>query len=134
MTKQTQKTTVKALFEKDKKILLVKDPKGVWELPGGRINHNEEPDQALKRELQEELGWSKVDIKDIVDSWSFSSEVNGTSYHFIVLTYACVSYEDRIKENDEYTEYRWIPVDEIDSLNMRDGYKQSIKKFLSKNT
>lgn len=132
MAKQTQNTTVKALFEKDKKILLVKDPKGVWELPGGRIDHNEEPEQALQRELQEELGWSKVDIKNIIDSWSFSSEVDGISYHFIVLTYACISDQDKIKENDEYTEYRWVPIDEIRSLNMRDGYKKSIEKFLSK--
>lgn len=130
--KNKEQTTVKALFSKDKKILLVKDPKGVWELPGGRIDHGEEPEQALRRELQEELGWSKIDIKNIIDTWNFSSEVDDTKYHFIVLTYACTSDEDKIKENDEYTEYRWIPVDEIDGLNMRDGYKQSIKKFLSK--
>ena len=130
MAKKTQKTTVKALFEKDKKILLVKDPKGVWEMPGGRIEHNEEPEQALRRELKEELGWSNVDIKNIVDSWSFSSEVDNTKYHFIILTYACDSSEEVIKENEEYTEYRWVPVDEIDDLNMRDGYKKTIKKFL----
>lgn len=130
MAKKTQKTTVKALFEKDKKILLVKDPKGIWEMPGGRIEHGETPEEALKRELQEELGWNNVDIKNIVDSWTFSSEVDDTQYHFIILTYICDSSEEEIKENDEYTEYRWVPVDEIDGLNMRDGYKKTIKKFI----
>ncbi|MBU1202750.1 NUDIX hydrolase [Patescibacteria group bacterium] len=130
MTKKTQKTTVKALFEKDKRILLVKDPKGVWEMPGGRIEHGETPEKALKRELKEELGWNNVDIKNIVDSWTFSSEVDDTNYHFIILTYVCDFGEEEIKENDEYTEYRWVPVDEIDGLNMRDGYKKTIKKFI----
>ena len=130
MVKKTQKTTVKALFEKDKKILLVKDPKGVWEMPGGRIEHGENPEEALKRELQEELGWNNVDIKNIVDSWTFSSEVDDTQYHFIILTYICDSSEEKIKENEEYTEYRWVPVDEIEGLNMRDGYKETIRKFM----
>ncbi len=69
--------------------------------------------------------------KNIVDSWSFSSEVDDTKYHFIILTYACDSSEEVIRDNEEYIEYRWIPADEIDDLNMRDGYKKSIKKFLS---
>jgi len=130
MAKERQKTTIKALFEKDRKILLVKDTKGVWELPGGRIEHNEEPEQALRRELQEELGWSKIDITNMVNSWSFSSEVDNIHYHFIVLVYACTSDEKIIKENEEYTEYSWIPIDKIKDLNMRDGYKDSIQKYL----
>lgn len=130
MTKKIQKTTVKSIFERDGKILLVKDSKGVWELPGGRINHGEDPKKALKRELKEELGWTKIDIKNIIDSWSFTSEVDDTHYHFIVLTYACASDEQHIKENDEYTEYKWVPAEKIDDLDMKNGYKKTIKKFL----
>ncbi|RJO60280.1 NUDIX hydrolase [candidate division WS5 bacterium] len=132
MAKEIQKTTVKGLFERDDKILLVKDQKGFWELPGGRINHGEDPEEALQRELNEELGWSQVSIKDIIDSWSFTSTVGDIHYQFIVLTYACITNEEKIKKNDEYTEYRWVPVLEIDSLTMREGYKKTIKQFLTK--
>ena len=118
--------SVKALFKKDDRILLVKDPKGIWELPGGRIEHGENPEEALKRELAEELGWIKVTVKEIIDSWSFTSENNK---HFIILVYKCAIDEDEIKKNDEYTEYKWIPISEIDSLEMRDGYKKAIKKL-----
>lgn len=49
-----------ALFDTDGKILLAKRPEGkamagLWEFPGGKIEANERPEQALARELEEEL-------------------------------------------------------------------------------
>ena len=49
-----------ALIDADGKILLAKRPEGkamagLWEFPGGKIELNERPEQALVRELQEEL-------------------------------------------------------------------------------
>ncbi|MFH1598181.1 MAG: NUDIX hydrolase [Patescibacteria group bacterium] len=127
MTKKIQQLSVKGLFRRGGNVLLVKDPKGVWELPGGRIKHGEEPEEALRRELDEELGWSKVDIKNIINTWSFSSKINGTYYHFIIIIYTCTSDEENIKKNDEYIKYQWVPISEINNLNMRDGYKKICK-------
>lgn len=132
MYQKIQKTTVKGIIERDGKILLVKDPKGVWELPGGRIEHGEEPKESLTREINEELGWTKITINDLVDSWSFTSKVENRHNHFIILIYSCTSDEKNIKENNEYIEYKWTPVAEIENLNMKDGYKQSIKKYLER--
>ena len=131
MINKVQRTSVKALFERDGRVLLVKDPKGVWELPGGRIEHGEAPEEALVRELNEELGWTNVIIKSIIDAWSFSAEANETNYHFVILTYGCSCDEESIKENEEYTEYKWMAPSEIKNINMRDGYKRTINKFLN---
>lgn len=133
MYKKIQKVSAKAIIERDSKILLVKDPKGIWELPGGRIEHGEEPQQSLIRELSEELGWSKIIIKKIIDIWSFTSKVENRHNHFIILVYSCTSDEKNIKQNDEYTEYKWVLIQEIKKLNMRDGYKKSIEKYLAEN-
>lgn len=43
-----QKISIKGLFYKNGNILLVKDQKDVWELPVGRIEFNEAPEQALR--------------------------------------------------------------------------------------
>ena len=131
MINKAKKVTVKAVFKKDGRILCVKDLKGIWELPGGKIDGNEQPEEALKRELAEELGWNKVNIKNIIDAWSFSSEEGDVRYRFVVLVYVCTTEEEAITESSEYIEYRWVPIAEIETLSMRDGYKKTISKLLS---
>ena len=132
MYTKIQKITTKAIIERNEKILLVKDPKGVWELPGGRIEHGERPKESLLRELHEELGWKKITINELIDVWSFTSKIENRHNHFIILVYSCASNEKNIRKNNEYTKYKWTPIQEVKKLHMRDGYKQSIAKYLLK--
>jgi 8-oxo-dGTP diphosphatase len=51
------RVSVKALIENDEgKVLFCKENSPNWNLPGGGVDHGEEPLAALKRELHEELG------------------------------------------------------------------------------
>ncbi len=50
-----------ALVDEDKRVLLAQRPEGkalagLWEFPGGKIDAGETPEEALVRELREELG------------------------------------------------------------------------------
>lgn len=132
MNNQIQRVTTKGIFYRDKKILFVKDHKGKWELPGGRIEFGETPENALKRECEEELGLKNIEIGDIIDSWSFEVTANNADYHFIILVSECFMGDTIIKLNnlnDEQIEYAWVSLDDVENLNMREGYKNSIKKY-----
>ena len=54
--------TQKALIEHEGKFLLLRYPEhhpeagGFWDMPGGRLNEEEEPLEGLKREVREEIG------------------------------------------------------------------------------
>ena len=53
------KVALKAVLEHEGKVLLLRDPREkqeIWEIPGGRMNVGEVPEEALQRELKEELG------------------------------------------------------------------------------
>ncbi|MCR4284142.1 MAG: NUDIX hydrolase [Parcubacteria group bacterium] len=126
---QIQRITTKAIIYRDGKILFVKDSKGKWELPGGKIDFGEKPEDTLKRELNEELGFNEVKVGGIVHAWTFSVESGGADYQFVLLNYECFTDEEEIKCSDEHVEYKWVLLDEVNDLDMRDGYKDTIKKY-----
>lgn len=70
---------VLAIIENDKKYFIQKRPsKGLladlWEFPGGKIEKNETPRQALSRELSEELGVSLISAKHFMKTHHFYTE------------------------------------------------------------
>ena len=57
MDKRNYHATIKGLyFDSQGKVLLVQEDSGVWDLPGGRIEHGEAFHDTLRRECQEEMG------------------------------------------------------------------------------
>ena len=48
--------SVKGLFFKDRKLMMIQEDNGTWELPGGRIQKGEDMIKELKREVLEETG------------------------------------------------------------------------------
>ncbi len=78
-----------ALVSGDGKILLQRRPPdkpmaGLWEFPGGKVEANESPEEALVRELREELG---IEVEqDTLVPVAFASEALGEK-HLILLLY-----------------------------------------------
>lgn len=51
------RVSAKALvLDKDKKVLLIREETGMWELPGGGVDHGETAHETIAREIQEEMG------------------------------------------------------------------------------
>ena len=80
-----------ALIDKDGRVLLAQRPPnksmaGLWEFPGGKVEDGESPEDALIRELNEELG---------IDTWgsclaplSFASH-SYDDFHLLMPLFAC---------------------------------------------
>ncbi|MDO8512762.1 MAG: NUDIX hydrolase [bacterium] len=63
--------TIKGLvFNEEGKLLLLQEPDGMWELPGGRVEHGEEFAQTLTREIMEEMG-VECEIIDQQPHWAW---------------------------------------------------------------
>ncbi|WP_342118214.1 NUDIX hydrolase [Pseudoduganella sp. OTU4001] len=83
----TYPVSVKGVFcAPDGRVVLLKNEREEWELPGGRIEEGESSPECLAREVEEELGVS-VRVGAPLDSYLF--EVVPGKRVFIV-TYACV--------------------------------------------
>lgn len=129
MADNIQRITVKAIIEKNGKVLCVQDPKGTWDMPGGKISFGEDPQTTLTRELEEELGIKQVQIAQIIHAWTFTVSKDGTDYQFVVLMYPCDIGETELTVSDEHKAMKWIARDEIESLALRQGYKDGINKY-----
>ena len=80
-----------ALVDTDGRILLAQRPEGkhmagLWEFPGGKIETGETPEQALIRELHEELAIDTAE--SCLAPIGFASHSYG-SFHLVMLLFAC---------------------------------------------
>lgn len=84
--------------------------KGGWEFPGGKIEPGETPQQALCREIMEELD-TKIQVGDLIDT----IEYDYPAFHLSMDCFWCevVSGNLVLKEHEAV---RWLTSDELDSV------------------
>lgn len=130
MLESIQQVSIKGMLCRNGKILVLKTARSErWELPGGRINFGESAAAAFKREIKEELGLKNVELGKFINIWSFTSLRNETNHHFIILDFEIFTNENKIKLSKEHTECKWIKASDLKRINMREGHKESLRRY-----
>lgn len=86
------------------------DFKDMWEFPGGKIESGESREEALKREIKEELD---ADIS--VDSFLQTVEYDYPKFHLILHCFLCSLKNDTLHLL-EHKSARWLSANELDSV------------------
>jgi 8-oxo-dGTP pyrophosphatase MutT (NUDIX family) len=93
----------------------------VYELPGGHIDFGEEIVVGLKREIQEEIG-KEVTVGDSLAAFTYTNPIKGSHSIEVVYFAQFIGDAENIQlDPEDYSGYRWIAEDEIDSLPVRDS-------------
>lgn len=118
--------SVKGVVIRDGGVILVRNSRDEWELPGGKLELGESPAGCLTREIDEELGLD-VEPQEIIDSWVYSIVAD---VHVLVVAYGC-SERSRVDPvlSDEHSEMRWVPLGDVEGLNMPVGYRRAIASW-----
>lgn len=126
----TPPTSIKGVLLVDGQVVLVRNSRREWELPGGRLEHGENHAQTLTREFAEELSVN-VRVSAPIDSYLF--EVIPGRQVFIV-TYCCTLDGDfQPKVSDEHSDHCLWPVNRLSELNLPAGYRSSIERWAETN-
>jgi len=118
----------KAVIQWQGKLLLVRksmdDPHqpGRWELPGGRMQNGETPDEALIREVYEEVGLEVSPGRPLaVWSWRLGNQPDSPTV--VAVARLCEAGGDEVDMSrhgpgDFIDGYRWVPKDEVLDLDL----------------
>ena len=107
---------VRAIVKKDSKYLLIKEVKSeyynFWHFPGGKIDEGENKEEAIQRELYEELNLKIISTKFIHEKICHYQD--GGAWN--IVSFLC-DVEDisilKIMENSKCDGYCWLPLCEI---------------------
>ena len=85
--------------------------KGLWEFPGGKIEAGETPQQALYREIMEELD-TKIKVYDLIDT----VEYDYPDFHLSMDCFWCEVIEGNLTLK-EAEAAKWLTRETLDSVN-----------------
>ena len=106
---------VAAIIKKEKQIFATQrgygDYKDWWEFPGGKIEQGETPEEALVREIKEEL-----DTTITVDRFLMTVEYDYPEFHLSMDCFFC-SIESGNLTLLEHEAAKWLPVNNLRQVN-----------------
>lgn len=81
---------------------------GEWHFPGGHIEEGEEPDEAIKREIEEETGL-EIEIYQLIDTYKLPNDKLRILYH-------CEAHSKKGEAKDDLEELRWVEPGDLEEF------------------
>ena len=85
--------------------------KDYWEFPGGKMEPGESPEEALKREI-----WEELETRIVVERFVQTVEYDYPKFHLTMHCYWC-HIESGSLTLKEHEAAKWLSVDQLDSVN-----------------
>jgi 8-oxo-dGTP pyrophosphatase MutT (NUDIX family) len=106
--------------------VLLKNEREEWELPGGKLELGESPEDCVVREIREELEL-QVSPGPLLDSWVYHI---ATGVDVLIITYGCYPAPfASVTHSLEHKAVGLFTLQEVQALPMPEGYKKSIQAW-----
>jgi ribonuclease HI/ADP-ribose pyrophosphatase YjhB (NUDIX family) len=122
-----QRIVVQAIVRSEDKVLLLRRSQGrpgligKYELPGGTLEDSEQPDDALRRHLHNDVGLV-IDSPTLHDVMTMSSREESDIQHVLIVFHCELNVKDPlISLGTSYDKYKWQNVNDLVSDELRDS-------------
>ena len=99
------------------------DYKDWWEFPGGKMETGETPEEALKREI-----WEELETRIVVERLVETVEWDYPQFHLTMHCYLC-HVESGHLELKEHEAAKWLHKDELESVNWLPADQELVRKL-----
>lgn len=133
-----KRVSTDALIIKDGKILLILAPDlDFWELPGGGVEEEETPEEALKREVFEETGYKITEIKQKLgmkhtNFYSFEQDVYYDSFVNFYLATVSLEQQNINQKDADAEEIKWFNLNLLDYNLIKPFHRDIIRNIIGK--
>jgi 8-oxo-dGTP diphosphatase len=118
------------IFDQDRLLVCQRNSRGSfalkWEFPGGKVEPGEGHEDALRRELKEELGIEAHRLTEIFRHEHLYTKVARVKLRF----FRVEDYSGEIK-NLVFHQIKWVPIKEILQMDFLDGDLPMVRKLVS---
>jgi 8-oxo-dGTP diphosphatase len=123
------------ISRQDKKVLIIlrkHDPyAGKWAFPGGFMDMDETPEEAIVRELEEETHITGVALKQFKTYGALGRDPRGRTISTLFIGFIEHSTDLKAKGGDDAAEARWFPLDAVPDLAFDHGkIFEEVKEYL----
>ena len=119
--------SVKGVVLRAGRVILLKNERDEWELPGGRLEAGETPEGCVAREIAEELGLG-VTVGPLLDCWVYEP-VPGRQV--LIVAYGCRLADDGAPQlSHEHRALDWFDPDALDAIALPAGYRRAIARWV----
>jgi len=122
-----------ALIVRDGELLLVKRGAqpgfGKWSVPGGLVEIGERVQDAMVREVKEEVGFDveAVKLTDVADTITIDG--NGrVQYHFVVVNFVARIVGGELKTATDILEAKWVPIEDVEKVDLTGSFRSFFEK------
>jgi 8-oxo-dGTP pyrophosphatase MutT (NUDIX family) len=121
--------SAKGVLVRDGRVLLVKNRRDEWELPGGKLEAGETPSECVAREIAEELGLVAT-VGPILDAWVYRVR---RGVDVLVVAYGCnvSAWPDRVT-SPEGCPVAFHAVASLDAIPLPAGYHAAIRSWAAR--
>lgn len=124
---KSSKPSVKVVFRCNGKVLYYKTIKGIRDIPGGHIEFGETILEALKRELNEEIGFELDFEPELINDWSYiKKEKSIHNVYFIYLIDLKEELKFKSKECPDEIEFIWLDKNNIKEQNFLPEFEKCL--------
>ncbi|OGH11293.1 MAG: hypothetical protein A3B38_00510 [Candidatus Levybacteria bacterium RIFCSPLOWO2_01_FULL_36_13] len=121
---------IKAVIVNDDKALVLRDTNRYegYDVPGGKIDKGETIEQALKRELKEELGLDNFRVAGLLHAQQ-RQDYDQDGVKLMLIFYRVEADVTNIQLSDEHSSHEWVGKESLNSpLFRNEGVKTAISK------